>query len=63
MANPAPLLQLQVPSTNHQRTYTLTLHADGVASCSCPAWRFNRAPAGQKLCKHLTRFAAQGGNA
>jgi predicted nucleic acid-binding Zn finger protein len=51
----APKFQTKVIGQSGE--YTLKLHADGVASCSCPAWRFSRAPKGQKLCKHLIAFA------
>lgn len=34
--------------------YIVQKHKDGVLSCSCPAWRFQKSPAGSRnLCKHI----------
>lgn len=44
--------------TNPDKAYAITLHEDGVISCACPAWRFQKGPTRNRLCKHLRAFAA-----
>jgi hypothetical protein len=53
-------LLAQVPSeSNPNRKYDVRVGADGVVYCTCPSWRFNRAPKADRVCKHMTKLAAR----
>ena len=44
--------QWQVTSTtNTSKDYTVSKRIDGTYSCSCPHWRFHKAP--KPVCKHI----------
>lgn len=45
-----------VPSQSSNKSYTLTAHADGVVSCSCPAWKFQKVTPAERVCKHMRAF-------
>jgi len=38
------------------RAYSLTAHSDGVVSCSCPSWRFQKIAPAARTCKHMREF-------
>ena len=50
-----PTFTAEVKSKNSERVYTISL-INGVASCTCPAWKFQRRQINQRLCKHLLEF-------
>jgi len=36
--------------------YEIKRRADGAYGCSCPAWRFQKAPVGKRTCKHIASY-------
>ena len=40
-------------SEDSGKRYTLILGQDGVAYCTCPAWRFQKGAPKSRTCKHL----------
>jgi len=48
-----------VPSTSDPaKRYEIRRGHDNNVYCTCPAWKFQHAPAGQRTCKHLKSFFA-----
>lgn len=46
--------RITIPSDSRPGvTYEITKHANGSWSCSCPAWRNQRADNMQRRCKHM----------
>ena len=42
--------------SNPEKSYVLTAHSDGVVSCSCPSWKFQRVAPALRCCKHIRQF-------
>lgn len=42
--------------SNPDKQYEINAHGDGVVSCTCPAWKFQRIPADARTCKHIREF-------
>ena len=42
-------------ATNPGTRYTIKQGADGVVYCSCPAWKFQKAPVEKRSCKHIRK--------
>lgn len=56
--NEAELVGRYNSTRNPTNVYEVRRHADGVLSCSCPGWRFNKPAQGQpKTCRHVRRVA------
>jgi hypothetical protein len=45
--------------SNPSKTYTITLSAEGVVYCDCPAWRYQRISPADRCCKHTVSFSAK----
>ena len=53
---------MHVPSmTNPDKSYEVRLGKDGNVYCTCPAWKFQRKPVADRVCKHM-RAAQQAGH-
>lgn len=40
------------------KAYDVSVHANGVVYCTCPAWKFDSRPQAERRCKHI-KFASE----
>ena len=45
--------QARVPSSSGNGSYAVDLDKN---YCECPAWRFQKKPAGERFCKHMAEL-------
>ena len=52
-----PVLGRIKSDSDPEKEYEIRLGADGNIYCSCPAWKYQKKPVKDRMCKHLEKFA------
>jgi hypothetical protein len=54
MTQTLEIQSVTVVNSQSGSSHIVTRAKDGSFYCDCPAWKFQRIPASQRVCKHLT---------